>query len=228
MFAETPMTQPDFPPDLSPTASGAGFSRSDFVSQTGACDQAMRDMDAYLSLLSDWNERMNLVGPSALATFWGRHAFDSAQLLRTAPNAKTWVDLGAGAGFPGLVLAILLKNRPGATVHLVESMAKRCGFLRVVSAELKLPTQVHNARAESLHLSPVDVVTARALAPLPKLLQYAYPVLRGHTVGLFLKGRDVETEIGEARKSWTFDATLIPSESDREGRILKIQRLNRV
>lgn len=228
MFEEVRLMPPESAADTGLTDAPPAFTRADFVTATGANAQTMADMDAYLALLTQWNERMNLVGPSALGAFWGRHAYDSAQLLTAAPDAKVWADLGAGAGFPGLVLAILLKDRPGVTVHLVESMAKRCVFLRAVAGELKLPTQVHNARAESLHLSPVDVVTARALAPLPRLLQYAYPVLRGAAVGLFLKGRDVEAEIGEARKSWTFDATLIPSGSDPQGRILKIQRLNRV
>lgn len=195
---------------------------------TGATPGVMARMDAYLSLLTDWNARMNLVGPSALADFWGRHAYDSAQLLTVAPLANTWADLGAGAGFPGLVLSIFLKDRAGALVHLVESMGKRCAFLRTVSVELGLPTLIHNSRAESLQLSPVDVVTARALAPMPRLLEYAYPLLRGSTVGLFLKGRDVESELAEARKSWRFDVSLSPSRSDPEGRIVSLKRLSRV
>ncbi len=200
------------------------MTRDDFIAATGADAEAMARMDRFVELLSDWNQRMNLVGPSALGDFWGRHAWDSAQLLKLAPDALVWVDVGAGAGFPGLVLAILLKGRPGATVHLVESMAKRCVFLRAVSADLDLPTQVHNARAESVNLSPVDVVTARACAPLPRLLQYVHHLLRGKTTAFFLKGRDAETEIAEARKTWRFEATLTPSASDPEGRILKLQR----
>jgi 16S rRNA (guanine527-N7)-methyltransferase len=107
-------------------------------------------------------------------------------------------------------------------------MAKRCLFLKAVSEALDLPTEVHNARAESLKLSPGDVVTARALAPLPRLLQYAWPHLRGPTIALFLKGRDVEAEIAEARKSWSFQSELIASRSGEEGRILKLARLSRV
>jgi 16S rRNA (guanine527-N7)-methyltransferase len=213
---------------MRPDSANSAFSRADFISRTAASDQQMADLDAYLEQLSDWNQRMNLVGPSALTEFWGRHAFDSAQLLASAPDARVWADIGAGAGFPGLVLAILLKGQPGATIHLIESMAKRCLFLRAVSTDLNLPTQVHNARAENVHLSPVEVVTARACAPLPRLLQYAQPILRGKTVALFLKGREVEAEISEARKSWAFDAELIPSESASDGQILKLQRLRRV
>jgi 16S rRNA (guanine527-N7)-methyltransferase len=188
----------------------------------------MARMDAFLESLTAWNGRMNLVGPSALAEFWGRHAYDSAQLLKLTPDARVWADLGAGAGFPGLVLAIFLKGRDGARVHLVESLGKRCAFLRAVSTQLALPTTIHNTRAESLHLSPVDVVTARALAPMPRLLEYAHPLLHGSTVGLFLKGRGVDRELEEAKKSWRFDVSLSPSASDPEGRIVRLKRLSRV
>ena len=188
----------------------------------------MDDLDAYFALLSLWSGRMNLVGPSARQDFWIRHALDSAQLLWLAPDANTYADLGAGAGFPGLVLAIFLKAKGSGQVVLVESMAKRCLFLRAVSTALNLPTEVHNARAESVNLSPGDVVTARAVAALPKLLQYAQPHLRGSTVGLFLKGREVEAEMAEARKNWSFEAELEPSLSGSDGHILKLQRLRRV
>ena len=215
-------------PDPGPRPAGVAFGREDFVAATGADPLAMARMDDFLALLVEWKGRMNLVGPSAVDSFWSRHAHDSAQLLALAPDARIWADIGAGAGFPGLVLAILLKDRPGVAVHLIESMAKRCHFLRAVSAALDLPTHVHNARAESLHLSPVDVVTARACAPLPRLLQYAHPLLRGKAIALFHKGRDVEAEIAEARKTWRFEATLLPSASDPEGRILRLQRPARV
>lgn len=216
------------PPEAAVQPGVVPFGRPDFMAATGADRQAMAQMDRFLELLLEWNGRMNLVGPSAADSFWRRHAYDSAQLLALAPEAEIWADIGAGAGFPGLVLAILLKDRPGATVHLIESMAKRCQFLRAVSSALDLPTQVHNARAESLNLSPVDVVTARACAPLPRLLQYAYPLLRGKAFALFHKGREVETELAEARKAWRFEATLLPSASDPEGRILRLQRPARV
>ena len=136
----------------------------------GATPAQMADLEAFRVLLAEWNGNMNLVGPSALGAFWPRHAHDSAQLLALAPQARTWADLGAGAGFPGLVLAILLKDTPGARVHLVESMAKRCRFLTGGGCRpwACRPT-VHNARAEDLKIK-VDVVTARACAPLVRLL----------------------------------------------------------
>jgi 16S rRNA (guanine527-N7)-methyltransferase len=187
----------------------------------------MADLERFRELLADWNTRMNLVGPSALGEFWGRHALDSAQLRALAPAAKVWADLGSGAGFPGIVLAILLKDTAGARVHLVESMAKRCRFLATVIEALDLPAQVHNARAEDLKLE-VEVVTARACAPLVRLLGYAWPYLRSGAVGLFLKGQDVVHELDEATKSWRFEADLIPSLSYSEGRVVRLQKVSRV
>lgn len=198
-----------------------------FQAATGCSDAQLADMEAYLALLTEWNGKMNLVGPSALAEFWSRHAYDSAQLLRLAPEARTWADLGAGAGFPGLVLAILLKGRVGAKVHLVESMAKRCRFLAEVARALALPAEIHNARAEDLGIR-VDIVTARACAPLPRLLGYAEPYLRRGATGLFLKGQDVVSELTEAAKYWKFEAELSASSSHPDGRILQVKGLSRV
>ena len=199
---------------------------AEFQALTGASAAQMADIERFRVLLEEGNAVMNLVGPATLPDFWNRHAWDSAQLLRLAPDALTWADLGAGAGFPGLVLAILLKETPGATVHLVESMAKRCRFLDQVTRELALPTQIHNARAEDLSL-PVDIVTARACAPMVRLFGYAQPYFRRKARGLFLKGQDVVSELSEASKSWTFKAGLIPSLSDSRGRIVDVESLAR-
>jgi 16S rRNA (guanine527-N7)-methyltransferase len=197
-----------------------------FARATGASPQQMADLDRFRVLLAEWNEKMNLVGPATLEVFWNRHAWDSAQLLQLAPDASAWADLGAGAGLPGLVLAILGKGRPGFHVHLVESMTKRCRFLAEVVRELDLPASVHNARAENLHLA-VDIVTARACAPLSRLLGYARPYLKGGAIGLFLKGQDVAAELEDASKSWEFEADTIPSLSDPRGRIVRVRRLGR-
>ena len=126
-----------------------------------------------------------------------------------------------------MVLAILLKGRPGARVHLVESVAKRCRFLADVAAELALPVEIHNARAEDLRLK-VEVVTARACAPLSRLLGFAKPYLDLGAKGLFLKGAEVDSEISEARKSWRFAAKIHPSLSDPRGRVVEISELKRV
>ncbi|ADG12641.1 methyltransferase GidB [Caulobacter segnis ATCC 21756] len=194
---------------------------------TGASDVQIADLARFQELLAEWNEVMNLVGPLTIATYWTRHALDSSQLLDLAPEANTWADLGAGAGLPGVVLAILLKGRAGAKVHLVESMAKRCRFLEVVAKDLDLPVQIHNARAEDLKLK-VEIVTARACAPMTKLLGFAEPYLRSGATGLFLKGQDVATELSEAAKAWKFDAELRPSQSDPRGRIVQVKGLTRV
>jgi 16S rRNA (guanine527-N7)-methyltransferase len=186
----------------------------------------MGDLARFLERLAAGNAVMNLVGPATIPDFWNRHAWDSAQLLRLAPDARTWADLGAGAGFPGLVLAILGKGRPGFHVHLVESMAKRCRFLSEVVAALDLPATVHNARAETLSLD-VDIVTARACAPLHRLLGYARPYLTRGAQGLFLKGQDVVSEMSEAARYWEYEADVIPSRSDERGRIVRVRRLGR-
>jgi 16S rRNA (guanine527-N7)-methyltransferase len=198
-----------------------------FQAALEASPQQMADLEAFRALLTRWNETMNLVGPSALAEFWPRHAYDSAQLLTLAPRAQTWADLGAGAGFPGLVLAILLKGRTEARVHLVESMAKRCRFLSEVVRALDLPAEVHNVRAEQLRIK-VDIVTARACAPLVRLLGYAEPCLTAGATGLFLKGQDVVAELTEAAKCWKFEAELLASSSHPDGRVLQVKGLSRV
>jgi 16S rRNA (guanine527-N7)-methyltransferase len=213
------------PPEAAPRP--AVTDPASFAAASGATPAQMADLERFRVLLAARNEVMNLVGPSTLPDFWSRHAWDSAQLLQVAPAALRWADLGAGAGLPGVVLAILGKGRAGFHVDLVESMAKRCRFLEAVADELALPAQVHNARGESLSLS-VDIVTARACAPLPRLLEFAWPYLRKGATGLFLKGQDVEAELAEATKSWGFQAELLPSSSDPSGRILRVKGLRRV
>jgi 16S rRNA (guanine527-N7)-methyltransferase len=194
---------------------------------TGYSDAQIADLTRYQDLLAEWNEVMNLVGPLTIASYWTRHALDSSQLLAMAPQALTWADLGAGAGLPGVVLAILLKGQEGAKVHLVESMAKRCRFLEVAAKALDLPVEIHNARAETLKLK-VDVVTARACAPMTKLLGFAEPYLHRGATGLFLKGQDVAAELSEASRAWKFASDLRPSQSDPRGRIVQVKRLSRV
>jgi len=215
------------PARLDPPEAGEAFGAAEFRAAIGASEAQMADLERFRVLLGEWNERMNLVGPSAMAEFWLRHAFDSAQLLALAPDAKIWADLGAGAGFPGLVLAILLKGVEDAHMHLVESMAKRCRFLQAVVDDLGLPVTVHNARAEDLTLK-VHVVTARACAPLNRLLGYARPYLGRDVTALFLKGQDVEVELEEATRYWKFQAELRPSLSSVQGRIVELRRLARV
>ena len=196
-----------------------------FAALSGATPAQMADLERFNALLMEWNAHMNLVGPASLPDFWSRHVWDSAQLLKVAPDALAWADLGAGAGLPGVVLAILRKGREGFHVHLVESLGKRCRFLEAVVSDLSLPATVHNARAEELKLH-VDIVTARACAPLARLIGYAQPYLKAGAVGLFLKGQDVAADLKEATRYWDFKASVIPSLSDPRGRIVKLEKLN--
>ncbi len=176
-------------------------------------------------MLREANTSMNLVGPATLGDFRRRHVIDSLQLLWfSSGEARVWVDLGSGAGLPGLVLAIAMKGRAGARVHLVESLAKKCRFLETVAQALSLPAEVHNARAESLRIK-ADIVTARACAPLPRLLGYARTFIELGARGLFLKGERAENEIAEARRTWRFDVDIRHSLSDPSGRLLSITSL---
>jgi len=188
-----------------------------------------RETEERLSLLVDelrrWQRIKNLVGAGTLDRVWTRHVADSAQLLDHAPEARTWLDLGSGAGFPGLVLAILLRDRPGAQVHLVESTARKCAFLRHAARATGAPATVHEGRLETLigsFVGTVQVVTARALAPLTDLVAWTRPLLEGGTVGLFPKGREAEAELTEAAKSSTFAAEIAVSRTSPDGRIIRI------
>lgn len=208
------------------TAEPPALDATGYQALTGVSDAQMADLTRFQDLLAEWNAVMNLVGPLTIATYWTRHALDSSQLLALAPDARVWADLGAGAGLPGVVLAILLKGQGGAKIHLVESMAKRCRFLEVAAKTLDLPVEIHNVRAEELKLK-VDVVTARACAPMTRLLGFAEPYLHRGATGLFLKGQDVAAELTEARKAWSFASELLPSQSDPRGRIVQVKRLSR-
>lgn len=187
----------------------------------------MADLETLIERLTAANAVMNLIGPDTLPDVWNRHILDSAQLLDLAPGAATWADLGAGAGFPGLVLAILLKDRADSHVWLVDSLGKRCRFLQEVVAALSLRATVVNGRAEDQRIK-VDVVTARALAPMDRLLGYAQPYLQRGAQGLFLKGEKAEAELIDARKVWQFDSDLSVSRSDPRGRIVSVRSLRRV
>ena len=202
------------------------FSAQDFAREMQADPSEIDTLEAFRDMIAAGNERMNLVGPTALESFWRRHAFDSAQLLHVEQSAQVWADVGAGAGFPGVVLAILLKRRPNSRVHLIESMAKRVRFLESVAEVLDLPVSIHHGRAEDVEAIPgLDVITARACAPLPRLFGYTQQFFRKGARAAFLKGRAVESELTEARRSWSFDADLNPSRSDPSGYVVRVERL---
>lgn len=184
----------------------------------------------YADLLGQWGRVQDLVAPSTLDDIWHRHFADSAQLLPLAPaDAITWTDLGTGPGFPGLVLAILAADRPGFRMQLIESSNRKCSFLREVARRTGAPVDILCMRIENLTthhtVAPVEIVTARALAPLVKLLGLAQPLLAHTTVALFLKGREASREIEDARAQWQFQAQATPSRTDPDGRIVDIRHL---
>jgi len=199
----------------------------EFQALIKATPAQMADLETIIERLTEANAVMNLVGPNSLPDVWNRHIWDSAQLLQLRPDAASWADLGAGAGFPGLVLAVLLKDRSDSHVWLIDSLGKRCRFLQEVVDALSLRATVINGRAEEQGVK-VDVVTARALAPMERLLAYAQPYLQRGAQGLFLKGEKAEAEVVEARKVWQFDSDLSVSRSDPRGRIVSVRSLRRV
>ena len=184
-------------------------------------------LESFVQLVIARQKTLNLVAASTIPQIWTRHIADSLQLLSLAPEARTWIDLGAGAGFPGLVIACALVEVPGASVELVESIQKKAKFLADVVDALSLPAIVHARRIEDFpagNATRFDVVTARAVAPLDKLLGYANPLLKRGALGLFPKGQDVGAELTQASKSWKLDAELIPSKTDPRGRIVVVRQ----
>lgn len=177
----------------------------------------------FVALLRQWQATTNLVAPSTLDAIWTRHVADSLQVLRLAPDAKIWVDLGSGGGFPGVVLACALVERSGAHVHLVERNAKKAAFLREALRVAGAPGTVHLTDIEDFvdrFEAPVDCVTARALAPLKVLIGHVAPLVAGGARALLLKGQDVEAELTEATKYWKIRAELIPSLTQKDSWIV--------
>ncbi len=192
--------------------------------------QVLDRLDRFAAALVQWQATTNLVAPSTLPELWTRHIADSLQLVPLAPDVRHWVDLGSGGGFPGLVVACALADTDGASVHLVESNLKKAAFLREAARLTGAPARVHAARIEDVvdrFADSVEIVTARALAPLEKLVESAYPLLTSGAQALFLKGRDVEAELTAASKYWTIDAELIPSVTDSAGRIVRVRSVER-
>jgi 16S rRNA (guanine527-N7)-methyltransferase len=192
--------------------------------------ETLRRLDRFVGTLLTWRAKTNLIAASTIPHLWTRHIADSLQLLDLAPEARTWVDLGSGAGFPGLVIACALAETPGAKVHLVESNAKKAAFLREAARLTGAPAVVHAERIETFvaaFAGPADVVTARALAPLKMLLDQSVSLLTTGALGLFPKGQDVDAELTEATKYWTINVNLAPSRTDSNGRIVVVRALER-
>lgn len=188
-------------------------------------------LDSIVALLEKWQRTINLVAPATLPQLWTRHVADSLQLVPLAGEATRWVDLGSGGGFPGLVVAAVLAERPDADVTLIESDSRKAAFLREAARIAELPATVLPARIEEVApriAAGVEVVSARALAPLPKLLPLAEPFIAQGALGLFLKGQDVDNELTAATKSWNVEASIVESRTDRSGRILIVRKASRI
>lgn len=202
---------------------------ADFAAAFAVPRETVEKLELYADLLRQWQRAVNLVAPSTLDDVWHRHFADSAQLLGHAPNAKIWVDLGSGGGFPGLVIAILLANHENQFVHLIESNGRKCAFLSEVARHTGAAVEIHEGRIENFarggQIGPADVVTSRALAPLKLLLHLAHGFFSERTLGLFLKGRDARQEIGEALPQWRFEFDCAPSRTSGEGMIVEVRNL---
>ena len=195
-----------------------------FAGLTGVSRETLPRLEAYAALLKRWSGRINLVSRNTLGDLWRRHFLDSAQLLPFIPEkTRSLVDLGSGAGFPGLVLAIL--GVPG--VELIESDKRKCAFLREAARLTNASAKIVDSRIETAKAHPADIVTARACAPLDQLLPLAQRFIGPKTVCLFLKGERVDEELTAAQRDWRMTVARLPSRADPRGVILKLQQVTR-
>ena len=199
----------------------------------GVSRETQQKLTIYAQLLIRWQKHINLVADQTIPALWTRHFADSLQLRTIAPTASRWIDLGSGAGFPGLVVAIDLGSEPGASVHLIESNSKKVAFLREVVRETDAPATVVQARIEDVlaglcRTAAPDVISARALAPLTTLLDYAGEMLKTPTRALFLKGQDIDTELTRAAKYWNLKYIKHPSGTEQRGCVIEIQQATRI
>ena len=189
--------------------------------------------ETYLALLKTWQTKTNLVAPGTLESNWERHVCDSLQALALYPDANRWMDLGSGAGFPGMVIAIANRDKPSHSHVLVESNHKKCAFLRAVARETGARAIVESDRIESVTKRYLalkecpEIVTARALAPLSKLLELAEPMLTAGAIGLFHKGRDFAREVEDCRGLWEFDLVIHESRIEAGSVLLEIRNPKR-
>jgi 16S rRNA (guanine527-N7)-methyltransferase len=191
--------------------------------------ETRRRLEDFAALYGKWSPRINLTASSTQKDFWRRHVADSAQLLDLAPDALHWADLGSGGGFPGMVIAILLQDRPDARVELVESNRKKTAFLQAVKAQCAPSAIIHAERIEQVvgRIAAPQIVTARALAALPALLSMTAPWLRDGSRALFHKGRGYAAEIEESHANWDFDLLIHQSRIDADSVVLEISNLRR-
>lgn len=212
--------QPDSP-------QAADFGKAEFAAATGVSRETLELLEAYAAMLIDWNTRHNLVSESTLPDLWQRHMLDSAQLEPLVPvKVQNLADLGSGAGFPGLVLAIL--RRENLKVTLFEATKKKADFLSAVVEALALPVIVSPSRIETAAPQVFHCVTARAFAPLDQLLAYAHKFMGPRTICLFLKGQKLDLELTDAQRHWKMNIQKHPSKTHPLGVILEIRDLHYV
>ena len=209
----------------------APLSAQDFARIMPVSRETMGRLESYSQLLHKWQKTINLVSRDSLADLWRRHVLDSAQLAELIPADRpiTILDMGSGAGFPGLILAILaLEQGRDWTVQLVESDSRKAAFLATVARETGIHTVIHNKRIENLDAIQADVITARALASIDNLIGYAVRFLAPDGQCLWLKGLGAEDELTAANKTWKMAVARIPSRSGSTGVILRIRDISRV
>jgi len=201
--------------------------QQEFIHRHNVSRETIHKLSTYEKMLVEWNEKFNLISASTLPNIWMRHFSDSAQILKYIPaNATKLADMGAGAGFPGLVLAILAQeHKTSLHIHEIESTGKKAHFLQAVVDELKLNVTIRRSRVEDIRDLKADIVTARALKALPELLKYANYLTHKDTICIFPKGKNAAEELTEARKYWTFALETHPSRSDDSGIILVLKDL---
>lgn len=203
------------------------FGPDDFSAAAGVSRETCDRLTAYVAILKDWNTRINLVSQATLDAVWDRHILDCAQIAPLVPEkTRRLADMGAGAGFPGLVLALLLEGR--VSVTLFEATGKKCAFLKAAAEAMNLCVEIRNERVEASSVGPFDVVTARALAPLPKLLTYAQKIVGTNGILLFPKGESLEQELTEVQKTWRMSVVRHPSRTHEGSQILEISHLSPV
>ena len=200
-----------------------------FQEALGVADKDLRRLKAYVTLLEKWQAKINLVGADSLDDVWRRHILDSAQLGPLLPaDTKIIADIGSGAGFPGLVLAILAgPTRSSHEFHLIESNERKCAFLREANRITGAGAKIHHSRAEKLSDLSADVIISRAVASLDELLEYADSMLKKDGQCLFLKGKKWREELTQAKKNWIINESTIQSLSDSSGMILKLEAIAR-
>ncbi len=198
--------------------------KGDFQRKTNVSRETLEQLEIYADLLTTWNKRINLVSPKSLDQLWTRHFLDSAQLLRLDSDAKHWVDLGSGGGFPGAVVAIMAGTE--MKTSLIEADQRKATFLRALARETT-GFEVIASRVEDVDAQNADVVSARALAPLPLLLNYVSQHLRAGGRAILPKGKKAQSEIREALEHWRFDCETHPSETDSEAVVLTIGDIKR-